>query len=104
MDSISLLQVALGFIIPFVFLIMGASGLMSKEHHPIDAIWLFIAMGGWFAFSLIDIAFATSDMFVAYAYWYVALGLLSMMLGFYALFLNIHLSSGQKDINEMKLE
>ena len=109
MDTITLVMFAFAFVIALIFTILSISGFFGvstnkKRYEPIDNIWCWAAAFTWFAFTYLNVAFATDDMFVGLTYLYLGIGLLFILLGFYGLFLILHVSSEMRDKEEMRLQ
>ena len=109
MDTITLVMFAFAFVIALIFTILSISGFFGvstnkKRYEPIDMIWTWVAAFSWFFFAIFNVANATDNMFVAFTYLYLGLGLLFVVLGIYGLFLILHVSSEMRDKEEMRLQ
>ena len=108
MDTITLVMFSFAFVIALIFTILSISGFFGvstnkKRYEPIDMIWTWAAAFSWFFFAIFNVSFATDNMFVAFTYLYLGLGLLFVLLGFYGLFLILPVSSEMRDKQEMEL-
>lgn len=108
MDAISLIMFLIPFILAIVFMALSISGFYGavsgkRPYEPIDDLWCWLAMACWFFMAIQNPVFATDIFFIGYSWFYVGLGFVFMVLGFYGIFLSIHVSSEMKEQNEMRL-
>jgi hypothetical protein len=112
MDSISLIQTMLPIIVALPFTVISIVSLekliADKVESVLTPLWCFFASFSWIATGLLNIYGVTTQYFVAFSWLFIGLGLMFLILAFYALVLDIKLAartdSQRREEDEMRLQ